>query len=143
MTGPSYDDAGTEGFIRSGEYRCRRSAVCAGVLSAGPSPDREEADTLKTRLGKIMIGTAIGAGALGVGFGASMAVASAATTHTSSATSSSSGASTTAVNAGSASSAATPSPAPSVTHKATHNCPNMGGSRGNMRGAPGSASTGS
>ena len=39
---------------------------------------------MKTRLGKIMIGTAIGAGALGVGFGASMAVASAATTHTSS-----------------------------------------------------------
>ena len=41
---------------------------------------------MKTRLGKIMIGTAIGAGALGVGFGASMAIASAATTHTSSAT---------------------------------------------------------
>ena len=36
---------------------------------------------MKTTLGKILIGTAVGAGALGVGFGASMAVASAATTH--------------------------------------------------------------
>ena len=49
----------------------------------GPSPDREEADTLKSRLGKIMIGTAVGAGALGVGFGGSIAVASAATSHSS------------------------------------------------------------
>ena len=64
---------------------------------------------LKTRLGKIILATAIGAGALGVGFGASLAVASAATTPASS-TSSSSGGATTTVNAGSVSTAWGPSP---------------------------------
>jgi hypothetical protein len=98
---------------------------------------------MKTRLGKIIIGTVIGAGALGAGFGASMAVASAATTHTTSSTSSSSGAATTALNAGSAGTAATPSPAPSGTHNATHKCPNMKGTRSGAPGASGSTSTGS
>jgi len=98
---------------------------------------------VKTRLGKIVIGTVIGASALGAGFGASMAVASAATTHaattttTTSSTSSSSGAATKAVNA------ATPSPARSGTPSAKHNCPNMGGTRGARPGASGSASSGS
>jgi hypothetical protein len=95
---------------------------------------------LKTRLSKVIIGTAIGAGALGVGFGGSLAVASAATTHTTSATTSSStssGTSATAVKAGSASLAATPSS--SASPKATHNCPNMKGGQGR----PADASTGS
>ena len=97
---------------------------------------------MKTRLGKIVIGTVIGAGALGAGFGASMAVASAATTHaatttTTQSTSSSSGAATKAVNA------ATPSPARSGTPSAKHNCPNMGGTRRARPGASGSASSGS
>ena len=97
---------------------------------------------MKTRLGKIVIGTVIGAGALGAGFGASMAVASAATTHaatttTTQSTSSSSGAATKAVNA------ATPSPARSGTPSAKHNCPNMGGTSGARPGASGSASSGS
>ena len=94
---------------------------------------------MKTRLGKIIVGTVIGAGALGVGFGASMAVAGAATTHATSSTSSSSRTTTTAVSAGSAGTAATPSPAPS----GRHNCPNMKGNRGAMPNAPRSASTGS
>ena len=38
---------------------------------------------MNSRLGKIIIGTAVGAGALGVGFGGSLAVASAATSHSS------------------------------------------------------------
>ena len=97
---------------------------------------------MKTRLGKIVIGTDIGAGALGAGFGASMAVASAATTHaatttTTQSTSSSSGAATKAVNA------ATPSPARSGTPSAKHNCPNMGGTRGATPGASGSTGSGS
>jgi hypothetical protein len=107
----------------------------------GHNPDREEADTLKTRLGKIAITTAIGAGALGVGLGGSLAVASAATAHTSSATSSSSGAATTAVNAGSASTAATPSP--SASSKPTHNCQNMKGGNKGIHGAPARNSTAS
>jgi hypothetical protein len=93
---------------------------------------------LTTRLGKIIIATAVGAGALGVGFGGSLAVASAATTHSSTpASTSSSATGTTAANAGTAGTAATP--APSGTHNGTHNCPNM--NRG--QGAPGSTSTGS
>ena len=88
---------------------------------------------MKSRLGKIMIGTAIGAGALGVGFGGSMAVASAATSHSSpSSTTSSTTTGTTAANAASA----TPRP------KATHNCPNMKNGQGRA-GAPAGTSTGS
>jgi hypothetical protein len=108
----------------------------------GHNPDREEADTLKTRMGKIAITTAIGAGALGVGLGGSLAVASAATAHTSSVTSStspSSGAATTAVNAGSAPAAATPSP--SASSKPAHNCQNMKGGNKGMHGAPARNST--
>jgi len=97
---------------------------------------------LKSRLGKIVIATAVGAGALGVGFGGSLAVASAATSHSSTpaSTTSSSTQESTADNAGSASTAATPTP--SATHNGTHNCQNMKGGQG-MQGAPGSSSTGS
>jgi hypothetical protein len=98
---------------------------------------------LKTRLGKVIIGTAIGAGALGVGFGGSLAVASAATTHTTSATTSSSGTTTTAVNEGSASpGTASPSATPKATPKGTHNCQNMKGGHG-MPSGPASGSTAS
>jgi hypothetical protein len=97
-----------------------------------------------TRLGKIIIATAVGAGALGVGFGGSLAVASATTAHSStpaSTTSTSSTTGTTAANAGSAGTAATPAPSATHngTHNGTHNCPNM--KKG--QGAPGSTSTGS
>jgi hypothetical protein len=132
-------------FIPPAEYRCSAAAARAGVLCAGPSPDREEADTLKSRLGKIMIGAAVGAGALGVGFGGSLAVANAATTHstpsstTSSTTSTTS--STTGATAASAASAKA-SPSPSASHKATHNCQNMKNGQG-PRGKPASSSTGS
>lgn len=96
---------------------------------------------MTTRLGRIIIATAVGAGALGVGFGGSLAVASAMTSHSSTpASTSSSTQGTTADNAGSASTAATPTP--SATHNARHNCQNMNGGQG-MHGAPGSSATGS
>ena len=98
---------------------------------------------MKTRLGKVIIGTAIGAGALGVGFGGSLAIASAATTHTTSATTSSSGTTTTAVNEGAASPGTAATPAtPKATPKGTHNCPNMKGGHG-MPSGPASGSTAS
>ena len=96
---------------------------------------------MQTGMRKFIIGTAIGAGALGVGFGGSLAVASAATTHSTTSSSTSSGTNTTAVNAGSASPAATPSA--SATPKATHNCQNMKGGKGMPGGTPPSASSGS
>ena len=102
---------------------------------------------MKTRLGKVIIGTAIGAGALGVGFGGSLAVASAATTHPTSAATSSSGTTTTAVKEGSAgpgtaSPSATPKGAPKAMPKGTRNCPNMKGGHGRPSG-PASGSTAS
>ena len=106
---------------------------------------------MKTRLGKVIIGTAIGAGALGVGFGGSLAVASAATTHPTSAATSSSGTTTTAVKEGSASPGtaspsatpkAAPKGAPKATPKGTRNCPNMKGGHGRPSG-PASGSTAS
>jgi hypothetical protein len=108
-------------------------------LAQDHRPIARRRDTLKTRLSKIIIGTAIGAGALGVGVGGSLAVASAATTHTASTTPTSSG-TTTAVKAGSVDAATTTSP--SATHKATHNCQNMKGGKGTngkpgMKGGPG------
>ena len=89
---------------------------------------------MKTRLGKVIIGTAIGAGALGVGFGGSLAVASAATTHPTSATTSSSGTTTTAVNEGSEPrdgvAVRRAQGTPKATPKGTHNCQNMKGGHG-------------
>ena len=95
---------------------------------------------MKTRLGKIMIGTAVGAGALGVGFGGSMAVASATTSHSATTTSSTTSTTGTTAIKGVSDDAATPSP--SASSKATHNCPNMknGQDRPN---APTSTNTGS
>ena len=96
---------------------------------------------MKASLGKVIIGAAVGAGALGVGFGASLAVANAATTHTTPATSR--GVTTTAVDAGSANTAATPSPSTTPKAAPSHNCPNMGSAHRGIQGAPGSARTGS
>jgi len=96
---------------------------------------------LKSRLGKIMIGAAVGAGALGVGFGGCLAVANAATTHSTPSSTTSSTTSTTGATAASAASAKA-SPSPSASHKATHNCQNMKNGQG-PRGKPASSSTGS
>jgi len=92
---------------------------------------------LKASLGKIIIGAAVGAGALGAGLGASLAVASAATTPTTPATSR--GVTTTAVHAGSANTAATPSPSARPKAAPSHNCPNMGSAHRRIQGAPGGA----
>ena len=100
---------------------------------------------MRGRLGKIMIGTAVGAGALGVGLGGSLTVASAATSH-SATTTSSAKTSTTAATSGTASvkaaSASTATPSPSASPKATHNCQNMKNGQGRP-GTPAGTSTGS
>ena len=95
---------------------------------------------MKASLGKIIIGAAVGAGALGAGLGASLAVASAATTPTTPATSR--GVTTTAVDAGSANTAATPLPSATPKAAPSHNCPNMGSAHRRIQGAPGGARTG-
>ncbi len=98
---------------------------------------------MRSRLGTIIIGTAVGAGALGVGFGGSLAVAGAATNHpATSSTKTSTTSSTTGTTAVNAASASTATPSPSASHKATHNCQNMKNGQG-MRRAPASTSTGS
>ena len=82
---------------------------------------REEAGTLQTRLGRIIITAGVGAVALGAGLGGSLAVASAATSHA--APASSTTARTSSADSGNVAAA---TPAPSATHS-THNCPNMNG----------------
>lgn len=74
---------------------------------------------VQTRLGRIIVTAAVGAGALGAGLGGSLAVASALTSQ---ATAASTTATTSSANSGVMVAA---TPAPSATHSA-HNCPAMG-----------------
>jgi len=86
---------------------------------------REEARTMQTRLGRIIITAGVGAVALGAGLGGTLAVASAATSHNAPASST-----TAKTSSADSANVAAATPAPSATHP-THNCPNMGSGSAN------------